>query len=76
MENAKKLKAQLTREGFVMTPDGPVSVWREYVWNTGKVSTLDLRPGETFSPDEIIIRKFDPRNCSALPNTETTLNDP
>lgn len=59
MKREQRLQAWPVREGYIRTLDGPVSVWREYLWNTGEVSTLALRPDLETSPDETNIREFD-----------------
>lgn len=65
MDNTRKLTARPIREGYIRTPDGPVNIWREYLWNTGEINKLALLADLDTPADEIIIREFD------LPNEPT-----
>jgi len=54
-----RLTAQPIAEGFIQTSSGPNLIWREFRWNTGKVSKMWFVDPEDIDEEQIEIRRID-----------------
>jgi hypothetical protein len=62
--STKRLSAQPIREGVLVSSDRSKTVWREYLWNNGRVSRMwFVDPGEV---DELAVetRPLTSNDCS------------
>lgn len=54
-----RLKAQPIAEGYLQTSSEPKLVWREFRWNTGKISKMWFVDPDDIDEDQIEIRRLD-----------------